>query len=148
MAGLLYMQHHTGAKRRHVGYWWRIYVTWTSLIKWWVTETIRSRVWAYRAIHILVNLYCASFPQGQTAFDVADEDVLGYLEELQKKQNLVSQCCCYCSNRRCQRWISLNDWFLFSLFQLMSGKKDVKKSPLIETTTTGDNNQSLKPLKR
>uniref|UniRef100_A0A6Q2Z865 Protein phosphatase 1 regulatory subunit n=1 Tax=Esox lucius TaxID=8010 RepID=A0A6Q2Z865_ESOLU len=27
---------------------------------------------------------------GQTAFDVADEDVLGYLEELQKKQNLVS----------------------------------------------------------
>lgn len=27
--------------------------------------------------------------QGQTAFDVADEDVLGYLEELQKKQNLV-----------------------------------------------------------
>lgn len=84
-------------------------MTWTSLIKWWVIETIRSRVWAYRAIHILVNLYCASFPQGQTAFDVADEDVLGYLEELQKKQNLVSQCCCYCSNRWCQRWISLND---------------------------------------
>lgn len=55
---------------------------------------------------------------GQTAFDVADEDVLGYLEELQKKQNL-----------------------------LMTEKKDVKKSPLIETTTTGDNNQSLKPLK-
>ncbi|XP_068611564.1 protein phosphatase 1 regulatory subunit 12A [Brachionichthys hirsutus] len=55
---------------------------------------------------------------GQTAFDVADEDVLGCLEELQKKQNL-----------------------------LMIGKKDVKKSPLIETTTTGDNNQSLKPLK-
>uniref|UniRef100_A0A3B3RAB3 Protein phosphatase 1 regulatory subunit n=1 Tax=Paramormyrops kingsleyae TaxID=1676925 RepID=A0A3B3RAB3_9TELE len=26
---------------------------------------------------------------GQTAFDVADEDVLGYLEELQKKQNLL-----------------------------------------------------------
>uniref|UniRef100_UPI003AB0B9BA protein phosphatase 1 regulatory subunit 12A isoform X10 n=1 Tax=Centroberyx gerrardi TaxID=166262 RepID=UPI003AB0B9BA len=55
---------------------------------------------------------------GQTAFDVADEDVLGYLEELQKKQNL-----------------------------LMSEKKDVKKSPLIETTTPGDNNQPLKPLK-
>nr|XP_019961025.1 PREDICTED: protein phosphatase 1 regulatory subunit 12A isoform X1 [Paralichthys olivaceus] len=56
---------------------------------------------------------------GQTPFDVADEDVLGYLEELQKKQN-----------------------------QLMSEKKDVKiKSPLIEMTTTGDNNQSLKPLK-
>lgn len=32
--------------------------------------------------------------------------------------------------------------------QLMSSKKDVKKSPLIETTTTGDNNQSLKLLKR
>ncbi|XP_045928013.1 protein phosphatase 1 regulatory subunit 12A isoform X5 [Micropterus dolomieu] len=55
---------------------------------------------------------------GQTALDVADEDVLGYLEELQKKQKL-----------------------------LMSVEKDVKKSPLIETTTTGDNNQSLKPLK-
>ncbi|XP_053097665.1 protein phosphatase 1 regulatory subunit 12A isoform X1 [Pangasianodon hypophthalmus] len=53
---------------------------------------------------------------GQTAFDVADEDVLGYLEELQKKQNL-----------------------------LMSEKKDAKKSPLIETTTTADNNQSTKP---
>ncbi|KAL0962918.1 hypothetical protein UPYG_G00347130 [Umbra pygmaea] len=49
---------------------------------------------------------------GQTAFDVADEDVLGYLEELQKKQNLLN-----------------ND------------KKVVKKSPLIETTTTGENNQ-------
>uniref|UniRef100_A0A672R3P3 Protein phosphatase 1 regulatory subunit n=1 Tax=Sinocyclocheilus grahami TaxID=75366 RepID=A0A672R3P3_SINGR len=55
---------------------------------------------------------------GQTAFDVADEDILGYLEELQKKQNL-----------------------------LLSEKKDVKKSHLIETTTTGDNNQSVKPLK-
>ncbi|XP_060886174.1 protein phosphatase 1 regulatory subunit 12A isoform X2 [Labrus mixtus] len=55
---------------------------------------------------------------GQTAFDVADEDVLGYLEELQKKQNL-----------------------------LIGDKKDVKKSPIIETTTTGDNNQPLKPLK-
>lgn len=37
---------------------------------------------------------------------------------------------------------------VFYLFQLMNEKKDVKKSPLIETTTTGDNNQSLKPLKR
>ncbi|KAK7130184.1 hypothetical protein R3I93_019729 [Phoxinus phoxinus] len=55
---------------------------------------------------------------GQTAFDVADEDVLGYLEELQKKQNL-----------------------------LLSEKKDVKKSPLIETPTTGDNNQSVKQPK-
>lgn len=35
---------------------------------------------------------CVFPPQGQTSFDVADEDVLGYLEELQKKQNLVSQC--------------------------------------------------------
>uniref|UniRef100_A0A8C7KDK4 Protein phosphatase 1 regulatory subunit n=1 Tax=Oncorhynchus kisutch TaxID=8019 RepID=A0A8C7KDK4_ONCKI len=55
---------------------------------------------------------------GQTSFDVADEDVLGYLEELQKKQNLLN-----------------------------SEKKDVKKSPLIETTTTGDNNQNLKSIK-
>ncbi|KAK6314730.1 hypothetical protein J4Q44_G00142590 [Coregonus suidteri] len=55
---------------------------------------------------------------GQTAFDVADEDVLGYLEELQKKQTLLN-----------------------------SEKKDVKKSPLIETTTTGDNNQNLKSIK-
>ncbi|XP_067284639.1 protein phosphatase 1 regulatory subunit 12A isoform X2 [Pseudorasbora parva] len=54
---------------------------------------------------------------GQTALDVADEDILGYLEELQKKQNL-----------------------------LLSEKKNVKKSPLIETTTTGDNNQSVKQL--
>ncbi|KAJ8348592.1 hypothetical protein SKAU_G00271810 [Synaphobranchus kaupii] len=54
---------------------------------------------------------------GQTPFDVADEDILGYLEELQKKQNL-----------------------------LLSEKRDVKKSPLIETTTTGDNNQLLKSL--
>lgn len=38
----------------------------------------------------LLNFYYFSFPvQGQTAFDVADEDILGYLEELQKKQNLV-----------------------------------------------------------
>ncbi|XP_010885496.1 protein phosphatase 1 regulatory subunit 12A isoform X4 [Esox lucius] len=55
---------------------------------------------------------------GQTAFDVADEDVLGYLEELQKKQNLLN-----------------------------SEKKDVKKSPLIETTTAGDNNQNQKLIK-
>lgn len=42
-----------------------------------------------RAAHSHVR---ASVPQGQTAFDVADEDVLGYLEELQKKQTLVSLC--------------------------------------------------------
>ncbi|KAJ8381431.1 hypothetical protein SKAU_G00022090 [Synaphobranchus kaupii] len=70
---------------------------------------------------ILVDNLCdmdAINKVGQTAFDVADEDVLGYLEELQKKQNL-----------------------------LVSEKRDVKKSPLIETTTTADNNQLLKPLK-
>nr|XP_012605795.1 protein phosphatase 1 regulatory subunit 12A isoform X6 [Microcebus murinus] len=54
---------------------------------------------------------------GQTAFDVADEDVLGYLEELQKKQNL-----------------------------LHSEKRD-KKSPLIESTANMDNNQSQKTFK-
>uniref|UniRef100_A0A3P8UYS0 Protein phosphatase 1 regulatory subunit n=1 Tax=Cynoglossus semilaevis TaxID=244447 RepID=A0A3P8UYS0_CYNSE len=73
------------------------------------------------ACRILVEHLCdmdLMNKMGQTAFDVADEDVLGYLEELQKKQNL-----------------------------LLSEKKDEKISPLIETTTTGDNNQSLKPLK-
>ncbi|XP_012670935.2 protein phosphatase 1 regulatory subunit 12A isoform X1 [Clupea harengus] len=73
------------------------------------------------ACRILVDQLCdmdVINKVGQTAFDVADEDVVSYLEELHKKQNL-----------------------------LMSEKKDVKKSPLIETTTTGDNNQSLKPLK-
>lgn len=54
---------------------------------------------------------------GQTAFDVADEDILGYLEELQKKQNL-----------------------------LHSEKRD-KKSPLIESTANMDNNQSQKTFK-
>ncbi|XP_006142925.1 protein phosphatase 1 regulatory subunit 12A isoform X3 [Tupaia chinensis] len=54
---------------------------------------------------------------GQTAFDVADEDILGYLEELQKKQNL-----------------------------LHSEKRD-KKSPLIESTANMDNNQSQKTYK-
>ncbi|KAM6961647.1 protein phosphatase 1 regulatory subunit 12A isoform 2-T2 [Tautogolabrus adspersus] len=73
------------------------------------------------ACRILVESLCDMDlinKMGQTAFDVADEDVLGYIEELQKKQNL-----------------------------LMGDKKDVKKSPIIETTTTGDNNQSLKPVK-
>ncbi|XP_069485391.1 protein phosphatase 1 regulatory subunit 12A isoform X3 [Ambystoma mexicanum] len=46
---------------------------------------------------------------GQTAFDVADEDILGYLEELQKKQNL-----------------------------LLSEKQE-KKSPLIESTAVENN---------
>uniref|UniRef100_A0A452IWG6 Protein phosphatase 1 regulatory subunit n=1 Tax=Gopherus agassizii TaxID=38772 RepID=A0A452IWG6_9SAUR len=54
---------------------------------------------------------------GQTAFDVADEDILGYLEELQKKQNLLHS------------------------------EKREKKSPLIESTANMDNNQSQKPFK-
>ncbi|XP_051886581.1 protein phosphatase 1 regulatory subunit 12A isoform X2 [Pristis pectinata] len=54
---------------------------------------------------------------GQTAFDVADEDILGYLEELQKKQNLLIS------------------------------EKQANKSPLIESTTTMENNQQLKPIK-
>ncbi|XP_030404498.1 protein phosphatase 1 regulatory subunit 12A isoform X2 [Gopherus evgoodei] len=54
---------------------------------------------------------------GQTAFDVADEDILGYLEELQKKQNLLHS------------------------------EKQEKKSPLIESTANMDNNQSQKPFK-
>ncbi|KAL3048253.1 hypothetical protein OYC64_006932 [Pagothenia borchgrevinki] len=73
------------------------------------------------ACRILVESLCDMDlinKMGQTAFDVADEDVVGHLEELQKKQNL-----------------------------LIGDKKDVKKSPLIEMPTTGDNNQSLKPIK-
>ncbi|XP_028346213.1 protein phosphatase 1 regulatory subunit 12A isoform X7 [Physeter macrocephalus] len=54
---------------------------------------------------------------GQTAFDVADEDILGYLEELQKKQNLLHS------------------------------EKREKKSPLIESTANMDNNQSQKTFK-
>nr|XP_006118547.1 protein phosphatase 1 regulatory subunit 12A isoform X2 [Pelodiscus sinensis] len=54
---------------------------------------------------------------GQTAFDVADEDILGYLEELQKKQNLLHS----------EKW--------------------EKKSPLIESTANMENNQSQKPFK-
>lgn len=46
---------------------------------------------------------------GQTAFDVADEDILGYLEELQKTQNL-----------------------------LLAEKRE-KKSPLIESSTVENN---------
>ncbi|XP_023571943.1 protein phosphatase 1 regulatory subunit 12A isoform X8 [Octodon degus] len=53
---------------------------------------------------------------GQTAFDVADEDILGYLEELQKKQNL-----------------------------LHSEKRD-KKSPLIESTANMDNKKNKETL--
>ncbi|KAJ7329859.1 hypothetical protein JRQ81_016033, partial [Phrynocephalus forsythii] len=72
------------------------------------------------ACRILVENLCdmeAVNKVGQTAFDVADEDILGYLEELQKKQNM-----------------------------LHSEKKE-KKSPLIESTANMDNNQSQKPFK-
>ncbi|OWK16830.1 hypothetical protein Celaphus_00011333, partial [Cervus elaphus hippelaphus] len=55
--------------------------------------------------------------EGQTAFDVADEDILGYLEDLQKKQNLLHS------------------------------EKREKKSPLIESTANMDNNQSQKTFK-
>ncbi|XP_041444520.1 protein phosphatase 1 regulatory subunit 12A isoform X2 [Xenopus laevis] len=71
------------------------------------------------ACKILVENFCnieAVNKVGQTALDVADEDILSYLEELQKKQNL-----------------------------LLSEKQE-KKSPLIESSTT-ENNQSLKTLK-
>ncbi|XP_054845276.1 protein phosphatase 1 regulatory subunit 12A isoform X2 [Eublepharis macularius] len=72
------------------------------------------------ACRILVENLCdmeAVNKVGQTAFDVADEDILGYLEELQKKQNM-----------------------------LHSEKKE-KKSPLIESTANMDNNQTQKPFK-
>ncbi|KAL4659556.1 protein phosphatase 1 regulatory subunit 12A-like [Arapaima gigas] len=72
------------------------------------------------ACRILVENLCdmdAVNKVGQTAFDVADEDVLGYLEELQKKQS-----------------------------QLTNEKRE-KKSPLIETTTKVENNQPQKPIK-
>eukprot|EP00061_Rhincodon_typus_P017355 g46020.t1 len=55
--------------------------------------------------------------EGQTAFDVADEDILGYLEELQKRQNMLFR------------------------------EKQANKSPLIESTATMENNQQLKPIK-
>ncbi|XP_044311544.1 protein phosphatase 1 regulatory subunit 12A isoform X4 [Varanus komodoensis] len=72
------------------------------------------------ACRILVENLCdmeAVNKVGQTAFDVADEDILGYLEELQKKQNM-----------------------------LHSEKKE-KKSPLIESTANMDNNQPQKTFK-
>eukprot|EP00079_Xenopus_tropicalis_P012884 XP_002940427.2 PREDICTED: protein phosphatase 1 regulatory subunit 12A isoform X1 [Xenopus tropicalis] len=64
------------------------------------------------ACKILVENFCnieAVNKVGQTALDVADEDILSYLEELQKKQNL-----------------------------LLSEKQE-KKSPLIESSTTENN---------
>ncbi|XP_010222076.1 PREDICTED: protein phosphatase 1 regulatory subunit 12A isoform X3 [Tinamus guttatus] len=64
------------------------------------------------ACRILVENLCdmeAVNKVGQTAFDVADEDILGYLEELQKKQNLLHS------------------------------EKREKKSPLIESTAMDNN---------
>uniref|UniRef100_A0A803W4R4 Protein phosphatase 1 regulatory subunit n=1 Tax=Ficedula albicollis TaxID=59894 RepID=A0A803W4R4_FICAL len=72
------------------------------------------------ACRILVENLCdmeAVNKVGQTAFDVADEDILGYLEELQKKQNLLHS------------------------------EKREKKSPLIESTANLDNNQTQKTFK-
>ncbi|NXC33427.1 MYPT1 phosphatase, partial [Campylorhamphus procurvoides] len=72
------------------------------------------------ACRILVENLCdmeAVNKVGQTAFDVADEDILGYLEELQKKQNLLHS------------------------------EKREKKSPLIESSANLDNNQTQKTFK-
>ncbi|XP_061872030.1 protein phosphatase 1 regulatory subunit 12A isoform X3 [Colius striatus] len=72
------------------------------------------------ACRILVENLCdmeAVNKVGQTAFDVADEDILAYLEELQKKQNLLHS------------------------------EKREKKSPLIESTANMDNNQTQKTFK-
>ncbi|NWY23494.1 MYPT1 phosphatase, partial [Pheucticus melanocephalus] len=72
------------------------------------------------ACRILVENLCdmeAVNKVGQTAFDVADEDILAYLEELQKKQNLLHN------------------------------EKREKKSPLIESTANMDNNQTQKTFK-
>ncbi|NXP12588.1 MYPT1 phosphatase, partial [Thinocorus orbignyianus] len=72
------------------------------------------------ACRILVENLCdmeAVNKVGQTAFDVADEDILGYLEELQKKQNLLHS------------------------------EKREKKSPLIESTANLENNQTQKTFK-
>nr|XP_021383736.1 protein phosphatase 1 regulatory subunit 12A isoform X2 [Lonchura striata domestica] len=71
------------------------------------------------ACRILVENLCdmEAVNKGQTAFDVADEDILGYLEELQKKQNLLHS------------------------------EKREKKSPLIESTANMDNNQTQKTFK-
>ncbi|KAB0342425.1 hypothetical protein FD754_019351 [Muntiacus muntjak] len=72
------------------------------------------------ACRILVDNLCEKEmvnKVGKTAFDVADEDILGYLEDLQKKQNLLHS------------------------------EKQEKKSPLIESTANMDNNQSQKTFK-
>uniref|UniRef100_UPI00398E5424 protein phosphatase 1 regulatory subunit 12A isoform X3 n=1 Tax=Pristiophorus japonicus TaxID=55135 RepID=UPI00398E5424 len=89
------------------------YDGWTPLhaaAHWGKEETCRILVESFCDMEMINKV-------GQTAFDVADEDILGYLEELQKKQNM-----------------------LFS-------EKQANKSPLIESTGTMENNQQLKPIK-
>ncbi|XP_032893840.1 protein phosphatase 1 regulatory subunit 12A isoform X3 [Amblyraja radiata] len=89
------------------------YDGWTPLhaaAHWGKEETCRILVESFCDMEMINKV-------GQTAFDVADEDVLGYLEELQKKQNLLIS------------------------------EKQANKSPLIETTTTMENIQQLKPIK-
>ncbi|XP_062914503.1 protein phosphatase 1 regulatory subunit 12A isoform X7 [Mobula hypostoma] len=89
------------------------YDGWTPLhaaAHWGKEETCRILVESFCDMEMINKV-------GQTAFDVADEDILGYLEELQKKQNLLIS------------------------------EKQANKSPLIETTTTVENNQQLKPIK-
>ncbi|XP_072914883.1 protein phosphatase 1 regulatory subunit 12A isoform X3 [Hemitrygon akajei] len=89
------------------------YDGWTPLhaaAHWGKEETCRILVESFCDMEMINKV-------GQTAFDVADEDILGYLEELQKKQNLLIS------------------------------EKQANKSPLIETTTTMENNQQLKPIK-
>ncbi|XP_055506522.1 protein phosphatase 1 regulatory subunit 12A isoform X5 [Leucoraja erinacea] len=89
------------------------YDGWTPLhaaAHWGKEETCRILVESFCDMEMINKV-------GQTAFDVADEDVLGYLEELQKKQNLLIS------------------------------EKQANKSPLIETTATMENIQQLKPIK-
>ncbi|XP_043564701.1 protein phosphatase 1 regulatory subunit 12A isoform X3 [Chiloscyllium plagiosum] len=89
------------------------YDGWTPLhaaAHWGKEETCRILVESFCDMEMINKV-------GQTAFDVADEDILGYLEELQKRQNLLFR------------------------------EKQANKSPLIESTATMENNQELKPIK-
>ncbi|XP_072408139.1 protein phosphatase 1 regulatory subunit 12A isoform X8 [Chiloscyllium punctatum] len=89
------------------------YDGWTPLhaaAHWGKEETCRILVESFCDMEMINKV-------GQTAFDVADEDILGYLEELQKRQNMLFR------------------------------EKQANKSPLIESTATMENNQELKPIK-
>ncbi|XP_059508576.1 protein phosphatase 1 regulatory subunit 12A isoform X3 [Stegostoma tigrinum] len=89
------------------------YDGWTPLhaaAHWGKEETCRILVESFCDMEMINKV-------GQTAFDVADEDILGYLEELQKRQNMLFR------------------------------EKQANKSPLIESTATMENNQQLKPIK-